>query len=122
MHAPAPISGGQLGVVAAAGPTGIRENEDALDVVHERRGLREVRRAGAVLNHHPITLTDNAARAPGDFGYDICAKALDDLVEGAGHGSERGEFLDQAVAPGSGFPALDRLAVAIDGPGREIAF
>src|SRR6185437_4103881 len=41
--------------------------------------------------------------------------------EGAGYGRERGELLDQAVAAGDGFAALDGLAVAIDRPGREIA-
>ena len=36
-------------------------------------------------------------------------------------GGERRQALDHAVAPFDGLAALDRLAVAVDGPGREIA-
>ena len=69
----------------------------------------------------PIALADDAARAAGHLGDHVGAEALDDLVERAGHGRQRGELLDQAVAARDGLAALDRLAVAIDGPGAEIA-
>ena len=48
-------------------------------------------------------------------------KTLNDLVEGAVDGRQRGELLDQAVAAVDGVPALHGLAIAIDGPGGEIA-
>ena len=116
-----PIPRRQLGVVAAPRAARFREDEDALGVIHEGRGLGEVGRAGAVLDHQPVALADDAARAAGHLGDHVGAEALDDLVERAGNGRERGELLDQAVAAGDGLAALDRLAVAIDGPGGEIA-
>ena len=67
--------------------------------------------------HRP--LADDPARAAGDLGDHVGAEALHDLVERAGHRRQRGELLDQAVAARDGFPALDRLAVAIDRPGRQ---
>lgn len=39
----------------------IGEHEDPLDVVHERRGLGEVGRTGAVFDHQPIALAHDAA-------------------------------------------------------------
>ena len=85
------------------------------------RGLGEVGRAGTVLDHQPVALADDAARASGDFGHHVGPEPLDDLIERAGHRRERGELLDQAVAARDGFAALDRLAVAIDRPGGEVA-
>jgi hypothetical protein len=45
---------------------------------------------------------------------------LYDLVERARNGGERRQALDHAIAPFHGLATLDRLAVAVDGPGREI--
>ena len=102
-------------------PPASREDEDALDVIHEGSGLGEIGRAGAVLDHQPIALANDAARAAGHLGDHVRAEALNDLVERARHRRQRGELLDQTVAARDGFTALDRLAVAIDGPGTEIA-
>src|SRR5260370_41022055 len=44
------------------------------------------------------------------------------MVEGARHRRQRGELLDEGVAAGDSLAALDRLAVARDGPRGEIAF
>ena len=121
VDAQASIPRRQLGVVAASRAARFRENEDALGVIHEGGRLREVGRAGTVLDHQPIALADDAARASGHLGHHVGAKALDDLVEGAGDRRERGKLLDQAIAAGEGLAALDGLAVAIDRPGGEIA-
>src|SRR5882672_6573338 len=121
MHTQATVPGRQFGVVAAAGPASVRENEDALDVIHERRGLGEVRRASSVINRQPIILTDNAARATGNLGDHVRAEPLNDLVERTRHGWQRGEFFDQSVTARNGFTAFDRLAVTVDGPRTEIA-
>ena len=48
-------------------------------------------------------------------------RTLDDLVERARHGWQRGEPLDQRIAPTGGLAALDRLAVTDHRPGRQIA-
>ena len=108
-------------MVAAPGTAGVRKDENALIVIHEGGGLSQIGRTGAVLDHQPVSRADDPARAPGDLGDHIGPKPLHDLVEGAGDRRERSELLDQAVAAGDGFAALDRLAVAIDGPGGEIA-
>ena len=42
------------------------------------------------------------------------AMSLNDLVERAGHGIERGETLDHPVAGGDGLAALDRVALGIE--------
>src|SRR5579875_1231881 len=109
-------------MIAAPGAAGVAEDEDAFGVIHEGGGLGEIRRGGAVLDEQPVALADDAARAACDFGDQIGAESLDDLVERAGYGRERSELLDQPVAACDGLAALDRLAIAIDGPGREITF
>ena len=63
----------------------------------------------------------DAPRAPRDLGDHVGAEALDDLVERALDGSKRRQVLDHAVAPLHRLAALDRLAIAIDRPGREVA-
>ena len=47
---------------------------------------------------------------------------MDDLVEGALDGRKRSQPLDHAVAALHGLAALHRLAIAVDRPGREVAF
>ena len=56
MDAQPPILRRQLGVIAPPGAASVGEHEDALDVIHERRGLGEVGGAGAVL--------DRSSRSP----------------------------------------------------------
>ena len=121
MNPQAAIPCRQLGMVAPARAARVGEHEDALDVIHERRGLGEVGRAGTGFDQQPIALADDAARAAGHFGDHVGTEALDDLVQRARHRRQRGELLDQAVAARDGLPALDRLAVAIDRPGTEVA-
>src|ERR1700747_1950624 len=108
-------------MVRTASAAGIAEDEDALGVIHEGGGLCEVCRCGAVLNDEAACLTDDAARASRNLGDHVRAEPLDNLIERARHGRKRGERLDQTVTTGDGFSALDRLAVAIDRPGTEIA-
>src|SRR5690348_14366638 len=109
-------------MIAAPGSTRVAEDENALGVIHEGGGLSEVRRGGAVFDEQPIALADDASRAAGDFGDHVGAEALNDLVERAGYGREGSELLDQPIAASDRLAAFDRLAVAIDGPGREVAF
>src|SRR6516162_7953093 len=116
----AAIPGRKFGMVRTSSAAGIAEDKDALGVIHEGRGLSEVCRCSTVLNDEPVALADYAARASRDLGNDLRAEALDNLVERARHGRERGELFDQAVTALDGFSALDRVAVAIDRPGAEI--
>jgi hypothetical protein len=52
-------------VVASPRAAGIAEDEDALDIIHEGSGLGEIGRGSAALNHQPIALANDAARAAG---------------------------------------------------------
>ena len=112
-------------MIAAPGAAGIREDQDTLFVIHEGLGFREVRGSSPVLHHEPcrmpFALPHDAPRAPCDFGHEIGAEALDDLVECTRHGRKRSQFLNQRVTTPDGFAALHRLAVARDGARREVA-
>ena len=45
------------------------------------------------------------------------------LVQGRRRRGQCGEFFQQRVAPGDGFPAKDRMAIGVEyGPGQQIAF
>ena len=57
---------------------------------------------------------DDAARAARHLGDQFGAEALDDLIQCPRYRRQRGKLLDEAVTACDGFPALDRLAVAID--------
>ncbi len=83
--------------------------------------LGEIGRRRPVFDGKALALAHHTARPTGDLGDEVGAEALDDLVEGTGNGLQRGEPLDQLVAAGDGFPALDRLAVTVDRPRRQIA-
>ena len=50
MHAQPPVPGAEIGVIGAAGAARVREDEDALLVVHEGLRLGEIGGAGAVLD------------------------------------------------------------------------
>ena len=79
-------------MVASPRAAGVAEDEDALGVIHEGGGLGEIGRGGAVLDHQPIALADDAARAAGDLGDHVGAEALDDLVERARTGGSEASF------------------------------
>ncbi len=112
----------QFGMVTPPRAAGVGEHEDALDVIHEGRGLGEIGRACAVFDHQPVALADDAARAARHLGDQFGAEALDDLIQCPRYRRQRGKLLDEAVTACDGFPALDRLAVAIDRPGAEVTF
>ena len=46
----------EIGVIAAPGAAGIREDQDTLFVIHEGLGFREVRGSGPVLHHEPCRM------------------------------------------------------------------
>jgi hypothetical protein len=76
----------QLGVIAAAGAAGVREDQDALlssmkPAVSAR--LAEAARFSTTRRRRP--LADDAPRAARHLGHHVGAEALDDLVERAGH-------------------------------------
>ena len=121
MHAQPAVLGAEIGMIGPAGAARVGEDEDALLVVHEGLRLGEIGRAGAVFNAEAVRLPDDAARAAGDLGDLVGAETLHDLVERAGDRRQRGQPLDHPVASLDSLPALHRLAVAIDRPGRQIA-
>src|SRR4051794_8070768 len=53
MNALALIAGTEIGVIAAPGAAGIREDQDALVVIHEGRCLGEIRRSWPGLDAEP---------------------------------------------------------------------
>jgi hypothetical protein len=104
MHALALVAAGAIGVIAAAGAAGVGENEYPLVVVHESGGFGEIRRGGAGLDAEAVMAPDDAPGAAGDFGDEVRAEAVQDLIERALHRRQCREVLDHAVA------AFDRLA------------
>src|SRR6266478_174164 len=108
-------------MVAPARAPRVGEHEDTLHVIHECGGLCEVGRTGTGFDQQTGALADDAAGAASDFSDHVGSKPLDDLVEGAGHGRQRRELLDEAVAARDRLTALDRLAVSIHWPGTEVA-
>jgi len=113
-------------MIGTARAAGIGEDQDPLLVIHEGLCLGEIGRAGAGLDRETIEaarscFAHDAPRAAGHFRHHLGAEALHDLIERALDGGERRQALDHAVASFDGVPALDRLAVKGDGPGREIA-
>ena len=111
----------KFGMIAAAGAAGVREDQDALAVIHERLGFGEICGGRAVFDDETILPADDAPRTAGDLRHQLGAEMLDDLVERAGHGRKRSKLRDQFVAARDSFAAFDGLAVAIDRPGRQIA-
>ena len=126
MDAQAAVLRRQFGMVGAPGATRVREDEDALGVVHEGLRLGEIGRTRAVLDGEAIDavrsgLADDPARAARHLGHQLRAEALDDLVERAMDRRQRRQLLDQAITAGDGLAALHGLAIAIDRPRGEIA-
>ena len=76
---------GEIGVIAAPGAAGIGEDKDALVVIHKGGGLGKIRRSRTGLDAEAVIAADDAARAAGDFGDEIGAKAVQDLIERALH-------------------------------------
>ncbi len=85
----------KIGVIAAPRAAGIREDQDALLVIHEGGGFREVgrppgfRRRGA---RRTLALPHDAARPARDLGHEVGAEALDDLVKRPGTGGSEASF------------------------------
>ncbi len=106
------VLGPEISVITTPRAAGIREDQDALLIIHEGGSLRQVGGTGTAFHDEPrgmtLALPDNPARAARYLGHKIGAEALDDLVERARHGWQRGEPLDQRIAPTGGLAALDR--------------
>jgi hypothetical protein len=69
-------------MIAAAGATGVGEDEDPLVAAHERVRFQEVRARGAVLDLlPPIRPGNEPTRAPGYLGDTLHSEALDQRVE-----------------------------------------
>jgi len=126
MDAQALILCRQIGVIAAARPARVGKHQDALLIVHESLGFGKIGRGWAVLDCKAVDATGaglayNTPRPARDLGDYVGAEALDDLVERPGDRGQARQFLDQPVAAGDSVATLDRLAIAIDRPRREIA-
>ena len=126
MDAEPPVLRREIGMVAAPGAARIREDQDALRVIHEGLRLGEIRPAGAVLDREAVDaagrcLSDDAPGAAGHLRHHLRAEALHDLIERAMDGRQRRQFLDQPVAARDRLAAQDRLAVAAHRTRGEIA-
>jgi hypothetical protein len=85
MDAPALVFAGEIGVIAAPGAAGVREDQDALVVIHEGGGLGEIRGSRTGHDAQAVVALDDAAGAAGDLGDKICAETVQYLVERALH-------------------------------------
>ena len=97
MHALSLVPRRQIGVIASPGSASVRENEDALFVVHEALRLGEVGGAGPVLGGKPRlssggNFLHDAARAARDFGHLLRPKMMQDLIERGLHGGRLQSF------------------------------
>ena len=110
-------------MVAPSRSPGHREHQDALGAVHERGGLGEVGRGGPAAEREAfapgVGHLQHPARAPGDLGDGLVPEVLHDLVERGRHGRERGELLDESVAPRGGLLADDGVAVVVEHRARH---
>ena len=79
------VLAGEIGVIAASGAAGVGEDEDALVVIHKGGGLGKIRRSRAGFDTEPVVAPDDAPRTSGDFGDEIGAEAVQDLIERALH-------------------------------------
>ena len=126
VDAPFGVSGGEVGVIAAARASRHGKDQDALVAAHERGGFGEIGgcRTGAQREPFSLRVDDfqHASGASGDFRHRVMPEVLHDLVEGRGHGRERCELLDKRVASGGGLQADDGASVVVeDGPRHEVA-
>ena len=112
-------------MIAAAGAAGVGEDEDALLVIHERLRLGEIGRTGAVLDDEPIDASGPACtirrERPVTSATMSVPKRWMIWSSAPWTGGNDAELFDHPVAAFDGLAALDRLAVAIDGPRRQIA-
>ena len=93
VHAQALVPGPQIGVIATARAARLREDQDALVVIHEALRLGEIDACRAALDGKAslaivAALANDPPRAAGDLGDRVGPEALDDLVEGALHGRQ----------------------------------
>ena len=83
MDALALIAAGEIGVITAPGAAGVGEDEDALVVIHEGGGFGKIRRSRAGFDTQSVMAAHDAARTSGNFGDEIGAEAVQDLIERA---------------------------------------
>ena len=107
-------------MIAAPGAACVREDQDALQIVHEGSRLGEIGAGGAVLDGEALALANDAPRSSRNLRHRIGAEPLNDLVERARDGCQRGEPFDEIVAAADGFAAFDRLAITNNRPRSEI--
>ncbi len=82
----------KVGVIAASGAARIREDQDALLVIHESGGFREIGSSCPAFHNKargvPLALPHDAARPARDLGHEIGTEALDDLIQRPRHGRQ----------------------------------
>ena len=120
MHALSLVPRRKIGVIAAPGAARVREDEDALLVVHEALRLGEVGGAGTVFDGEPrVTVgdfLDDAAVAARHFGDLIRTEVMQDLVERGLHGRQATPAFRSA---GRGSPRPRAIARAGRRPRRD---
>ena len=95
------VLGREIGMVAASGPSGIREDQDAFGPVHEGLGFCDVgaRRTGLQLLT-TIAADDEPACPASHFRHLIDAEAFDDGIKRGRDRRQGAELLDHPVARG----------------------
>lgn len=113
-------------MVGTPRPARVGEDEDTLFVILKGLRFGKIGGTGAVFHRKTVdpvvsAPAHDAARAAGHLRDLVGSETLDDLVERARDGQQRGEVLDQTVAALDRVATLHRLAVAKDGPRADIA-
>ena len=108
------VLGREIGMVAASGPSGIREDQDAFGPVHEGLGFSDVRARRPGLEFlTTISADDETARATGDFRHLIQTEAFDDGIKRSRDRWKGTELLDHLVARGKRRAAQHRCALLV---------
>ena len=125
MKAPLLILGAKVGVIGAARPARIREDQDFLLAVHEGLGLATVRRGGAGFHAQSravgVILANDAPRPAGNFGDLVGSVMLDQLVKRRLDGRESAKAFHQGVTLSHGLLTDEGLTILIDGARTDVA-
>jgi hypothetical protein len=121
VDAPRLVLRGKAGMIAAARPTRVREDEQAFVAAHESIGFGKVGPGGAVVQALPAVFGDEAP-CPARYLRDgLGSESVDQRVERGSNRRQRAKLLDERVAGAQRRPAVDRPPASSDsGSDREL--
>ena len=102
---------GQISMIGTTGATGVGEDKDGFQPVHECLGLGEIGACAAPFEFLGTVAADyDAARSAGHLGDLARTEMRKQCVESSRNWRHGAEFLDQRIARGQGFGTFDHIA------------